>query len=115
LTWQPASDDIAPSSQIRYDVFYPPTPHDGDFSRPNWTTAAGVTSFWTPGLPSHASARDAAGTRTPTQSGAPESIRASEMSTLDSSPPIGKPQLVSAEDNILGLPRPRRTDCDWVG
>jgi hypothetical protein len=67
LTWQPATDDITPSSQIAYDVFYAPTPRGEDFSRPNWTTAPGATSFRTPGLPSHASAyfvvraRDVAG------------------------------------------------------
>jgi hypothetical protein len=67
LTWQPASDDITPPSRILYDVFYAPTPGGQDLSRPNWTTAPGVTSFRTPGLPSHASAyfvvraRDAAG------------------------------------------------------
>jgi hypothetical protein len=67
LTWQQASDDITPPLQIVYDVFYAPTPRGEDFLRPNWTTAPGVTSFRTPGLPSHASAyfvvraRDAAG------------------------------------------------------
>jgi hypothetical protein len=67
LTWQQASDDVTPPSAIVYDVFYATTSRGEDFSRPSWTTAPGVTSFRTPGLPSHASAyfvvraRDAAG------------------------------------------------------
>jgi hypothetical protein len=67
LTWQAASDDTTPPSQIVYDVFYAPTSRGEDLSRPNWTTAPGVTSFQTPALASHASAyfvvraRDATG------------------------------------------------------
>jgi hypothetical protein len=67
LSWQAASDDQTPSSQIVYDIFMS-TAHGGeDFSHPNWTSAPGVTTFRTPGLPSHGTfffvvrARDQAG------------------------------------------------------
>jgi hypothetical protein len=67
LTWKAATDDVTPSSQIVYDIYYSPNSGGEDFSKPSWTTPPGATSFRTPGLPSHASAyfvvraRDAAG------------------------------------------------------
>jgi hypothetical protein len=67
LTWAAASDDTTPSSQIVYDVFVATTAHGENFAKPTWTTPAGVTSYRTPGLPSHGTfyfvvrARDRAG------------------------------------------------------
>ena len=53
LTWDPATDDVTPSSAIVYDVYESATAGGENFSTPTWTTAPGVTSFKTPGLPSH--------------------------------------------------------------
>jgi hypothetical protein len=50
LSWRAASDDVTPSSEIRYDIYMASTPGGEDFSRPNWTTR-GNTSFTTPSLP----------------------------------------------------------------
>jgi hypothetical protein len=67
LTWQAATDDVTPSSQIVYDVFLAYTSGDENFSQPTWTTPPGVTTYRTPDLPSGDSyyfvvrARDQAG------------------------------------------------------
>lgn len=67
LRWDPAGDNVSPSAQIVYDVYESATAGGEDFSQPTWTTAPGLTSFRTPGLPSHGSfyfvvrARDHAG------------------------------------------------------
>jgi hypothetical protein len=67
LSWKPASDDTTAAAAIVYDVYYATGAGGEDFARPTWTTPPGVTSFRTPGLPSHGSAyfvvraRDAAG------------------------------------------------------
>jgi hypothetical protein len=67
LSWPAATDDVTPSSGIVYDVYLSSTPGAEDFGRPTWTTAPGVTTFRTPGLPSHGTfyfvvrARDEAG------------------------------------------------------
>jgi hypothetical protein len=69
LSWQAASDNVTPSSQIVYDIYLASTPGGEDFAKPTWTTPAGATSYATPGLPSHGSfyfvvrARDGAGNR----------------------------------------------------
>jgi hypothetical protein len=69
LSWQAASDDVTPSSQIVYDVYLASMPGGEDFSKPTWTTPAGVTGYTTPGLASHGTfyfvvrARDGAGNR----------------------------------------------------
>jgi hypothetical protein len=69
LSWQAASDDVSPSSQIVYDVYLASTSGAENLSTPTWTTPAGVSSYRTPGLPSHGSAyfvvraRDGAGNR----------------------------------------------------
>ena len=55
LTWQAATDDVTPSSQIVYDVYMATTPGGENFAQPTWTTRPGVTSYRTPGLPSHGS------------------------------------------------------------
>jgi hypothetical protein len=67
LSWQPATDNTTPTTQILYDVYLATTPGGENFSSPTWTTAPGATSFETPGLASHGSfyfvvrARDSAG------------------------------------------------------
>ena len=43
LTWGPATDPTTPSSQIVYDVYYSATSGGENFSKPNWTSAAGAT------------------------------------------------------------------------
>lgn len=53
LSWQAATDDLTPSSQIVYDVFLATTPGGEDYSKPTWTTPPGVTTYRTPGLASH--------------------------------------------------------------
>ena len=53
LRWNPATDDVTPSSQIVYEIFTSITPGGEDFARPSWTTTPGATTFRTPGLPSH--------------------------------------------------------------
>jgi hypothetical protein len=67
LTWDAATDDVTPSSEIVYDVYESGTAGGESFASPTWTTAPGVTTFRTPGLPSHGTfyfvvrARDQAG------------------------------------------------------
>lgn len=67
LTWQAATDEGTPSSQILYDVFLAYSSGGEDFSQPTWTTSPGVITYRTPGLPSHGAyyfvvrARDQAG------------------------------------------------------
>ena len=67
LSWQAASDNLTPSSQIVYDIYLASAPGGESFSAPTWTSAPGATTFRTPGLPSHGSfyfvvrARDGAG------------------------------------------------------
>jgi hypothetical protein len=53
LSWNPATDDVTPSSQIVYEIFTSITPGGEDFAHPSWTTPPGATTFRTPGLPSH--------------------------------------------------------------
>jgi len=67
LSWQPASDNTTPTSDIVYDIYYATTAGSEDFAHPTWTTPPGATSFRTPGLLSHGDAyfvvraRDTAG------------------------------------------------------
>jgi hypothetical protein len=67
LSWQAATDDRTASAAIVYDVYFADAAGGESFSRPTWTTVPGVTTFRTPGLPSHGAAyfvvraRDAAG------------------------------------------------------
>lgn len=67
LTWKAATDDVTPSSQIVYDIYVSTTAGGEDLSQPTWTTPPGVTTYKTPGLPSHGTfyfvvrARDQAG------------------------------------------------------
>jgi hypothetical protein len=53
LSWQAATDNRTPASQLVYDIFMASTPGTENFLQPNWTTAPGATTFRTPGLPSH--------------------------------------------------------------
>jgi hypothetical protein len=52
LRWNPATDNVTPSSKIVYDVYQAHKSGGEDFSRPTYTTRAGATSFDTPPLPS---------------------------------------------------------------
>lgn len=67
LSWEPATDNRTPSAHIVYDIYESSTSGGERFSHPSWRTTPGVTSFRTPGLPSHGSfyfvvrARDRAG------------------------------------------------------
>jgi hypothetical protein len=56
LSWQAATDDSTPSAAIVYDVYLADTAGAEDFSKPTWTTPPRVTTFRTPGLPSHGAA-----------------------------------------------------------
>src|SRR5436309_12946187 len=51
LRWDAATDNVSPSSTIVYLVYQANLPGSEDFSTPNYTTAAGATSFATPPLP----------------------------------------------------------------
>src|SRR5207247_10660284 len=51
LSWDPATDNITPASEIVYDIFQATTPGGENFSMPTYTTPAGATSFDTPQLP----------------------------------------------------------------
>jgi hypothetical protein len=50
LAWDPATDDVSPSSEIVYDVYQASSPGREDFSAPTYTTSPGATSFATPPL-----------------------------------------------------------------
>jgi hypothetical protein len=52
LTWEAATDNVTPPSQIVYNVYQANKAGGEDFSKPTYTTAPGVTSFDTPQLPS---------------------------------------------------------------
>ena len=69
LRWDPAKDNVTPSSKVVYDVYRARKPGGEDFSTPTYTTRPGVTSFDTPPLPADRTfyfvvrARDQAGNR----------------------------------------------------
>jgi hypothetical protein len=69
LRWNPATDNVTPSSKIVYDVYQARKAGGEDFSTPTYTTPAGATSFNSPPLPADKSfyfvvrARDQAGNR----------------------------------------------------
>jgi hypothetical protein len=56
LSWRAATDAETSSSQLVYDIYYATRPDGEDFGSPTWVTQPGVTSFRTPGLPSHGAA-----------------------------------------------------------
>jgi len=67
LSWDPATDDVTPSTRLVYDIYQSTTPGGEDFSSPTYTTRRGATTFTTPPLPADKSfylvvrARDRAG------------------------------------------------------
>jgi hypothetical protein len=69
LTWNPATDAVAPSSEIVYDVYQATAAGGESFSTPTYTTPAGAAAFDTPPLASTKTyyfvvrARDLAGNR----------------------------------------------------
>jgi len=69
LGWDPATDNVSPSSEVVYDVYQATTPGGEDFATATYTTPAGATSFTTPPLPGDTAnyfvvrARDQAGNR----------------------------------------------------
>src|SRR6266542_3887052 len=69
LSWDPATDNVTPSSKIVYDVYQASKPGGENFSTPTYTTPAGATSFDTPPLATDkvfyfvVRARDRAGNR----------------------------------------------------
>jgi len=50
LAWDPAKDNVTPSTKIVYEIYQATKPGGEDFSTPTYTTAPGVTSFDTPQL-----------------------------------------------------------------
>ena len=56
LTWPAARDNRTPRSRLVYDIYMSTTAGAENFLSPTWTTKPGVTSFRTPGLPSHGAA-----------------------------------------------------------
>jgi hypothetical protein len=51
LSWEPATDNRTPVSQIVYDVYQATAAGGEDFSVPTYTTRPGASSFETPQLP----------------------------------------------------------------
>ncbi|MDE3070520.1 MAG: hypothetical protein KGJ43_07305, partial [Acidobacteriota bacterium] len=48
LTWEPATDDVTPQSQIVYRIYQATSRGGENFSTPTYTTAPGATTFETP-------------------------------------------------------------------
>jgi len=69
LSWDPATDDVTPSTKIVYDIYQATKAGGEDFSSATYTARRGGTSFNTPPLPADAvfyfvvRARDRAGNR----------------------------------------------------
>ena len=69
LTWDSATDDVTPSTQIVYDIYQATKSGGEDFSSPTYTVRHGATTFATPPLPADelfyfvVRARDRAGNR----------------------------------------------------
>jgi hypothetical protein len=69
LTWDPATDDDTPASELVYDVYQANAPAGEDFRTATYTTPPGATAFATPPLPTDKAyyfvvrARDRAGHR----------------------------------------------------
>src|SRR5213593_1522296 len=51
LRWDPATDNVTPSTQIVYDVYQATKSGGEDFSVATYTVRHGVTAFTTPALP----------------------------------------------------------------
>ena len=52
LSWTAATDDVTPSSGIVYLIYFSTTSGGQDFQTPNYTTAAGATTYAVTGLSS---------------------------------------------------------------
>jgi len=69
LEWDPATDDVTPSTKIAYDVYQATKAGGEEFSSPTYIVRHGATSFMTPPLPTDTTfyfvvrARDRAGNR----------------------------------------------------
>ena len=69
LGWDPATDDVTPSTKIVYDIYQATKAGGEDFSSATYTARHGATSFTTPQLPADEAfyfvvrARDRAGNR----------------------------------------------------
>jgi hypothetical protein len=69
LTWDSATDDLTPSTQIVYDIYQATKSGGEDFSSPTYSVRHGALSFTTPLLPADqffyfvVRARDRAGNR----------------------------------------------------
>jgi hypothetical protein len=69
LSWNPATDDVTPQSEIVYEIYEAHAPGTEDFAHPSYVSDPGATTFVTPPLPDDVShyfvvrARDAAGNR----------------------------------------------------
>ncbi len=69
LRWDPATDNVTPSTKIVYDIYQAATPGGEDFSSATYTTPRGASAFTTPPLPADkpfyfvVRARDRAGNR----------------------------------------------------
>ena len=67
--WDPATDNVTPSTKIVYEIYQATKPGGEDFSSATYTTRRGATSFATPPLPADelfyfvVRARDRAGNR----------------------------------------------------
>jgi hypothetical protein len=51
LSWDPATDNVTPSTQIVYDIYQATKSGGEDFSSPTYTVRHGATTFTTPPLP----------------------------------------------------------------
>ena len=69
LSWDPATDNVTPSTKIVYDIYQATKSGGEDFASATYTTGRGATSFTTPPLPADelfyfvVRARDRAGNR----------------------------------------------------
>jgi hypothetical protein len=69
LSWNPATDDVTPSTKIVYDIYQATKPGGEDFASATYIARRGATSFTTPPLPADeffyfvVRARDRAGNR----------------------------------------------------
>jgi hypothetical protein len=51
LNWDPATDNVTPSTQIVYDIYEATKSGGEDFTSPTYTVRHGATTFTTPPLP----------------------------------------------------------------
>jgi hypothetical protein len=53
LTWDPATDNVTPSTEIVYDIYQATKSGGEDFASPTYTVRHGAISFTTPPLPTN--------------------------------------------------------------